>query len=429
MKIFVLNKFTSVRKEDGTLINYSSMKLISYLYTKWKNGNFQERYLPSVKEMIKETGMDHKTISKSLNELQSVRINDKYGSSCSLLRIENAVNKSGEKTKLYRIAFPEHGYEDPENFAKKGGGDATLSMLGGYFTIDEDIQALNLPAGQELVLAAMENILSFSKGTEIPDFIFNTSMFAKYGKFEGMNRERLKWLIRELKDKGIFKAEVVKRGKFWGWKNIELIINKDVSQLEECSNNEVEQEENQMTEQSKDEIVQLIKQAMEKGDYALAKSLAEMANEQPVEKNEQPVEKPKLKKGEKQEIISNEYVRLVITAPEKVWEHTLFQSYFGSLREYVEKLDYDMEQLEDSGMINILDDFKGQGAKIKAEVLSIPEKVNIPPMTYWEQIAASKAENDRLFGNGNVPDFLDERVEAAVGFSPKSNDLIAFLNS
>lgn len=214
-KIIIPNSFTSVRKENGEFIQYSSMKLLGYLFTNWKMKEFPWVYLPSIREMAKETGMDHKTVMKSLEEIKSVNVVDNHGDECQLLVVDQ---------KKYRVAFPGYGYTESENF-KKGdnGGEATIGGIGGYFTITKEIQALNLPAGQELVFAAMDNIIHSPKYANKPNFIFNTRMFEKYGIFDGMKTERIRNIIRALKEKGLFNANVVRDRKYYGWKNIDLV--------------------------------------------------------------------------------------------------------------------------------------------------------------------------------------------------------------
>lgn len=414
MKIFILNKFTSVRKEDGTLISYSSMKLLGYLFTKWKNGNFQERYLPSVRKTMADTGLSNVTIQKSLNELRSVRINDKYGNSCSLLKIEDTVNKYGEKTKIYRIAFPEHGYEDPENFSQKGGGDATLSVLGGYFTIDEDIQALNLPAGQELVLAAMANILSFSKDTKIPDFLFNTSMFANYGKFEGMNREHLKKLIRGLRDKGIFKAEVVRKGKFWGWKNIELITNKDISQMEERNEAAIVEQEEEEMDTYKQQM--MIEKAMEAGNMDLATKLTdamtaflngrEKPTEAPVENPQKKAEKKPKKRDAEELDFQNDYIKVYLRVPKNIAKNSTIT---GMIKGLKESLAYNWQTADDVEASGYKEGLKEYNVSMSYEILQEAPKVEYEPETLEDVIEKSKAESDAYFDN--EPVWVDRTIK------------------
>lgn len=223
MNIIILRVITNIIEMNSKLI-----KVWSVLFTLWKHGKYEDRVMPTTKELEKLVGLTDKPINDAIKVLQKIRVKDRYHQSFPLLRMSTK-RINGSSQRVYTLAVPEYGeLNDPSAFTQDGGGSATMSSLGGYFTLTVEIQKAVSSIGDQVLAAALENVAS-SKAYN-PD-LYNYKTIHTLNMMKCMSDAALRSATKRLKKEGILvvsKAEQV--GKYWGWADIAIATEPNTEQ-------------------------------------------------------------------------------------------------------------------------------------------------------------------------------------------------------
>lgn len=400
----------------------NSVKLYSVLLTRWRYGKFSDYVMPTVKELQGLLGITDKPITKAINTLKQIRVKDRYQQSFPLLRISTKpIN--GIPTKVYRLALPEAGeLTDPTCFSKDGGGSATMSAMGGYIFLSDEIQRLGLTINDEIVLAVWNNIASF-EGYNYP--VYNAATPHKLGLLKHMSFDAVKRATYKLYRLGYLWHSEQVRDKSWGWKKIAINLspNKDAGEtFKEVDETEMETDTDAIdeindiiqedTDMDTNKLMAMIDKAMDMGNTELAMKLTEKLpgptkpENKPEEQSKKAENKPKKRKSDLEEMdYENDYIRIWLSVPKNISKNPTVNGMIDGVKDSVAWYWRTEDDVEASGYIDAFGDY---GIKMSVEVLQEITERKEEPMTYDEVISASRSENNKLYAETEADRRMDE---------------------
>lgn len=409
MNIIVPRSITNIAGIDSFAI-----KLWSYLFTLWLGGQYDDYAIPTIKELESKLNMSHTTIEKAITNLQSIQVKDRFQTFNKLLTIKTKSIKE-RAVRVFELALPEYGkLTEPENF-KKGdnGGEATISAIGGYFTITDDIQKLGFTVNRELILALLGHISKDER-----KLLYNYKVAHVRGYFECMSDVSIESTMKRLKKDGYFEpSKPVKIGKYWGWESVSINLNpkkepdeKKGEELMDIKHPEREDDDiksdntpAQEDDMDTDKQQALIEKAMEAGNMELAMKLAEAmssslrkeAKSDDVKEAEKKTAKPKAKKSDMEEMdFQNDYIKVYVSVPKSIAKNPTITGMIRGLKESIAYSCFTLDELEATGYEESLREY---GVRITAEQLQEPPKYD--PEISEDVIQSSIDENRRLFGS------------------------------
>lgn len=383
MNIIILRVIANIIGMDPKTI-----KVWSVLFTIWKYGKFDNMKMPTLKKLEKLVGLTDKPITRAINTLKGIRVKDRYQQSFPLLRVE-AKRIKGCVENVYTLAVPEFGeLTDPSQFTQEGGGSATMSYLGGYFTLTDEMQKLGLTINQEIVLATYASILEW-EAYNYP--VYNSATPKNTGYLECMKPEAIARAIRELNKLGYLTHSEAVKDKSYGWKEMKVNLNPNQDDIKE----------DDMTKEAEMEILEMAKAAIAAGNQELGlKLISQISNQskegaKPETKPKKKTEsKPKAKKSDVEEMdFQNDYVKVYLSIPKNAANNSTITGLIKGLKEGVAYW-RTAGDVEASGYIESFMDHK---VSMSYEILQEAPKEEYERESTEDAIAASKAENDTFF--------------------------------
>lgn len=382
-------------------MNPKLIKVWNVLFALWKHGKHDDRVMPTVKELEKLVGLTDKPINDAIKALQKIRVKDSYQQSFPLLRIYNKKFKDGRVESVYKLAAPEMGeLTDPSSFSQEGGGSATMARFHGYITITDEIQKLGLTPNQEMVLAVFNSILEWD---EYDWPVYNSATPYHTGWLKCMDIRAVYRAICELRDKGYIEhsketTKPARNGKTTrGWETMTVNINNEQAIEEE-------------TDMDTDKQQMLIEKAMEAGNMELAMKLAEAmagASKGGTKPDPKKAEK-KARSGDVEEMdFQNDFIRVCLSMPKDRAKRSDVRSMIGEIERYLAIKWFTADDVEASGFIDGMADY---GVSMSYEVIRETPEEEYGRESTEDAIAASKAENDALFGN--EPELVGQTLRA-----------------
>lgn len=417
MNIIILKSITNTEGMDD-----AACKVYGALFTKWKHGQFEDMKMPTNKELQKLTNLTDKPITRAIKLLQNIRVKDRFQQTMPLLHLSTK-KLNGRIESVYTLAAPEFGeLTDPTAFTQEGGGSATMSALGGYFVITDEIQKLRLPINREIVLSAWDSVIKFN---EYNYPVYNAKTIHIFDMLGYKKFETLKRTTYELSNIGYIEHSERVHDKSWGWKSVSVNLNpkqEDEPRSKEDDNSHIEEDDVMNNSAINKQLLDMIQEAMKAGNMELANNLskalagnqgevkAETPSEQPKAEKKPRKKQPKPMKNEVEELdYQNDYIKVWLRVPKSMSKNPTIMGMISGLKDSLAYHWYTYEDVEASGYIDALNDYN---IKMTYEVLQDAPKVESEPETLEDVIEASRRETLDYFKN--EPEWVDKAVNVIV---------------